>query len=150
MRRLSSRSPGASTSRSAQAKGKGKAPRPPREEFVCTQTAVTGGAGQEQPGAHHHRARSALPSPLLPAGRPAPHRGGREQPRGKGSELQTQDKISMTSVEVFLLCCCTVLIKTCVCSDVLMKERWRTLPGGPSPATPRLAHGPAGVPIAAP
>lgn len=59
---LSSRSPGASTSCSAQAKGKGKAPQPLREEFVCTQTGVPGGAGQEQPGAHHHPARSALPS----------------------------------------------------------------------------------------
>lgn len=74
---------------------------------------------------------------LLLGGRPAPHRGGHEQPRGKGSKLQTPDKISMTSVEVFLLCYCTALIKACVCSDVLMNKLCGELClGGPARRPP--------------
>lgn len=42
--------------------------------------------------------------------------GGHEQLQGKDSKLQMQDKILMISVEVFLLCCCTVLIKPCIFS----------------------------------
>lgn len=40
--------------------------------------------------------------------------GDHEQLQGKDSKLQMQDKILMISVEVFLLCCCTVLIKPCI------------------------------------
>lgn len=40
--------------------------------------------------------------------------GGHKQLQGKDSKLQTPDKTSLIPVEVFLLCCCTVLIKACL------------------------------------
>lgn len=38
---------------------------------------------------------------------------GHKQLQAKDSKVQMQDKISMISVEIFMLCCCSILIKTC-------------------------------------
>ena len=121
MRHLSSRSPGTHCSLLL--------PRPtgsqkhlgPRGKSLSADRDAQRGAGQEQPGAWLPGfVASGMPGHSCPEttcsqeGVQLQIMGGHEQLRGKDSELQMQDKRSMISVEVFLLCCCTVLIKTCI------------------------------------
>jgi len=79
------------------------------------------GAGQQQPGAglpglvaSGMPRHSCLDTTCSREGVQLQIVGDHEQLQGKDSKLQMQDKISVISVEVFLLCCCTVLIKTCI------------------------------------
>lgn len=118
-----------------------KIPRPQREELVCSERSRRAAAWSSSPCVH---AQSLLSWGCCSQEDFQPHiLGGHKQLQGKDNKLQTQDKISMIPLEVFLLCCCKVLIKACAFRYYDLKNQntgsalWRAL----WQAAPRLAHG---------